>query len=423
MLIVIAALFTISQSANAQNYTREVSMQVFNSTIVRSINENDRVVYVENSKNNERVFLYYNDQLANPYLIGIRLPQFKNCDYYVNDYVIYDKDIYFCGYKRDVTSGDSTGIFGRVDTAGLNNISYCDVPGTINMRKIAVFEDAGKPHVVMVGDENKKTTILVEATVASASVWNITMSSSSPIENNYYDDLTVTDSHIVVVSRHRTGSGNAYIHLFDRPTTYLPILYSIASYFKTEYTVSGPIMVEHRAGSEYATVARTIGHEGYFFSCYDKTNHLGSSIFLLQETLNSCTLYDIRYNRLTKKTDVLTKNTRQGNTLYEIIHHLVSGMAVISSRYTTENAIRSLDYIENTGNMVASGFSLTDNNLLLYKYQPEIYTCFTMRMPHGNIVSNHYEPLEEDLKGLFFKQECVNIEPDLVIYRISTLCE
>lgn len=423
MLIVIAALFTISQSANAQNYIREVDLPANVNTIVRVINEKKRVVYVDNTKKNERVFLYYRDTLNTPYLflVGIQLAQFKDCEYYVNDFVVYKEIIYFCGHKIDVTTGDSTGVFGYIDPANLNNVTYCDVPGTIRMRKIQVFEDAESPHVVMVGDENSKTSTLAEALVNAPNIWKIVTSTDSKVENNRYDDLTVTDSHVVAVSRNRVGTHSAYVHLFNRPNTYVPILLTTAKYFGTDYNAHSPIMVEHRAGKEFVTVTNTASREGYYYSVYSGESHIASSKYMF--TIHGCTLYDIRYNRLTKKTDVLTRNTRQGSTQYEIIHHFTSGMSAITSHVNHENAIQSLDYIENTGNMVASGFSLTNDNLLLYKYQPEVYTCFTMRLPVGEIVSNPYEPEKEYFDGIYYTQSAVTVEPPLVIYRNSILCE
>lgn len=419
MLAVVAAVLTVSQAAYAQNYTREVDFKVNIKNIVRVVNEIDRVVYVENKIENKRVFLNYTDTVTNPYLVGIQLPQYKNCEYYVNDFVVYEKTIYFCGHKIDVTTGDTSGIFGRiVNPDSLNNISYCDVPKTLMMRKIQVFENAGSPHVVMVGDVNSNSSAIVEALQTPFFTWSISVMTSGVVENNYYDDLTVTDSHIVAVSRNRVDYNSAYVHLFNRPSSYAPFILMGAKYFGTSYNAYGPIMVEHRAGKEYATVTKSSASVsgGYYYSCYSGESHLASSVY---PSLIECTLFDIRYNRLTKKMDVLSRNTHQ----YEIMHNLTSGLAVTTSHINQENAIRSLDYIENTGNMVASGFSLSDSKLLLYKYQPENYTCFTKRYPHGESIDNIYEPEKETFKGFIYSQDMVIIEPSLVIYRISTLCE
>lgn len=422
MLAVVAAVLTVSQAAYAQNYTKFVDKQVDTKTIVRVVNEIDRVVYVENNTENKRVFLNYTDTVTNPYLVGIQLPQYKKCEYYVNDFVVYEKTIYFCGYKIHVTTGDTSGIFGCiVNPESLSNVSYCDVPGTLMMRKIQVFKDAGQPHVVMVGDKNSKTSILVEALTYSTNVWTMVTSTDSKVGGNYYDDLTVTDSNVVAVSRNRYGIHSAYVHLFNRPNSYASFILMGARYFGTNYYAFGPIMVEHRAGKEYATVTNILGENGYYYSCYSGENHIASSIY---QNLNECTLYDIRYNRLTKKMDVLSRNTWQGSTHYEIIHHRTNGSAVITSHINNEDAIRSLDYIENTGDMVASGFFLLGTNyLLLYKYQPENYNCFTMRMPYGEDIANPYDPQDEKFSGSFYTQRSIKTEPILVIYSISTVCE
>ncbi len=417
MLIVIAALFTISQSANAQNYAKEVSFQNSNIQIVRVLNENERVVYTEDAAHNDREFIFYTD--ASSVVGAVYLSEYEGFEYFVRDFVIFDGDIYVCGYKKDLTTGDSTGIFGKLNPANAYMISYCDVPGTTIMRKLVVFADSQKPHLVLIGDENSKTSIIVDVRLSSPNNWFITYSGISPIEKNKYLDLTVTDHCVVVVGRTRTGSHPINIHVFNRPTTYQSIFFIQAQMLTTEFNANATIFVEHRSGDEYAVVASMSPLLGYYFSVYNNVSHIATTSFFY----SSSRLFDMRHNQSTGKTDVLLRHIKNNVVQYEIVHHSASSLAYISSHNTLDYAITSLDYLGGSGDMVAAGFSSSNGYLQIYKYQPSVFRCFNEKHPMGTSVSNNIVMKEEKFDGVFYMREFITVENEIKGHKITTLCE
>ena len=418
MLAVVAAVLTVSQAAYAQNYVKETNFLNDNETsIVRVINDNDRVVYTENDSTGVRSFIFYTDVFS---VVGsvVVSTQIGVIHHYIKDFVIYDGKIYFCGYRRNTFMGDTVGIIGTLDPSNPGTTSYCEVPGTVQMRKIQVFEDFGKPHAVMIGDGVKGKSVLVDARVNTANDWVIEVYDNSIVENNYYYDLTVTDHYVVVTSRDHYGANYGVIHVFDRPTTYLSITFNPAQYFKTEYKAYGPILIEHRGGDDYATVTNSFLGLGYYYSTYNHVTHISTGEFSFKQ----CRLLDIKYNRGDRKTDVLVRYPDQGVVRHEIVHHLTGSTVIINSQSTDDKGITSLDWIGGTNYMVASGYSFDNHRLLLYKYHPGIFTCLKERYLSGVNVSNNYTPKEENFDGMKYTRHPYTQENGFNGHQITILC-
>ena len=132
----------LSSSTMGQDFIKYISWKLDSSSIIRTIDEDNWLVY--SIRDNVSSFTFVNESgLTAPTLV---FPTVQDGYYVVNDFEILNDSVFFCGYKKRWQGLDAA-FFGYFDLGSIltSNVLYCYELETVSrFDKIDLYDDGGK---------------------------------------------------------------------------------------------------------------------------------------------------------------------------------------------------------------------------------------------------------------------------------------
>lgn len=369
-LAVLALLSLLPPSAAGQELIRECNVKG-EPSLVRACSENVWMVYYEDGFGPSFAKVTSTGATAdNIWLIGLIA--------HVTDFEIVNNILYFCGI-----SANNTAVMGYFSLTNFPStlVYTCTVPMISNCRKLEAGYFNGTRHVLMVGDA-LGTSHIIDARDMGSNQWNFNISTYSS-EDDFYDDVAVTDNYVVISAR--DTAGKARLYRFNYPAANFPLLpqYNV-SYMIPNHSCQGEVLLDRCVGDTVAYLTRTSSTGFAVGICSMPGNFLACHIRLASNT-NPFELKDIKYNASVRHADAMMYDLANGSTsIFHITHPIILGGLtpwIISYSYTghlfNNQKLMSLDALSN-GRFIASGSGFNETGLLdIYRYKYDTWLlCF-----------------------------------------------
>ena len=380
-LAVLALLFLLPSSATGQELIRECNVKG-EPSLVRACSENVWMVYYEDG---------FGPTFAKVTSTGATADNI--CLYgliaHVADFEIVNNILYFCG-----TSLSNTAVMGYFSLTNFPStlVYTCTVPLIGNCRKLEAGYFNGTRHVLMIGDA-LGTSHIIDARDMGSNQWNFNISTYSD-NDDFYDDVAVTDNYVVVSARNVAGN-TARLYRFDQPAANSPLLPQInIPYMIPNHSCQGEVLLDECVGDTIAYLTRT-SSTGFAVGICSMPGNFQTCHIRLASNTNPFELKDIKYNASVRRADAMMYDLANGSTsIFHITHPIISvGIFpwVTSYSYTghlfNNQKLLSLDALGN-GRFIASGSGFNENGLLdLNKYIYDTWllcfnsTLITMTVP------------------------------------------
>lgn len=371
--LIVLILFGIK--VNAQEYTKIATNTKSTTSIVRSVNSTDRLVY--NQYSSQSAFMMYTDNGSTTQ--DLYLPDDVN----VSDFIIRDGMVYFCGNR--LISGQDKSIMGYFS---LTNFPYTTVYYHPNydftqfdkMDFYKVYSEAEpEVHIVMTAKNSDDQWTLVDAYPALNNNWmfNCLNELDDSLSGHVFYDIAVTDNYVVATSSKKIGFlGSCFLWYCTKPAVPGHHAFEIAVRRKCHLRLSGKMIVAHWKNNKFATA--TIGRNDFIqIDVFDSFLNMQSFGF---STLFGTNIYDMNYNADNNELDLLFRGSPNIN---HIIHFPMLGSGPVGTMSAHEYSgctIFDIDYVANSsGWFVTTGVSTPNEKLLrLYKYKYDYYgNCTT----------------------------------------------
>lgn len=362
-IILFALLLFTGLSSSGQELTRNFYQTTDEYSIVREVAKNEWLVL--NYHYPEHVFWLVTESGTTS--TGLRILDY---DLTISDFEIFDDTVFFCGNAL------STAIFGYYDLASFPSSTIHWVQWTEHFpaafEKLDIYRDNTTTHAVFTATEGENLNMIVDAMHTSSSHWSFNW--ASPYDDDYvFDDIAVTDSYIVAVSRYQPSGlyvcQPGKVWFIPRPSSGT-IFPATATYQITPFDLFSKAVLEHCEGN-FVTVTSTninpinLGCAAYngpsFFSA------VNASLFSLWERV-----VDAKYNKDSREMDIVTKPYKYSSDSY--VYHLTqslhnTGGPVDCHQYSDEH-LYSIDYLTHLPDcFIAVGHDAQTSILKVYRYK------------------------------------------------------
>lgn len=303
-LFLIVAAFLPFVTLHGQAKIEQILGVCGKSTIIREINSTQQLVYGEIDI---LTFSRVND--SSNLVDYMVLPSIFES---VSDFEIYDDTVWFCG-----SASDNTNLVGYFDLATfpLSIIRYFPITGVSRLTNIDVVGCRPR-QLVLIGVDYLGCTPIVNP-IRTPSGWEVydILFPAQENRNYYFDDLTLTDTYIVLTARiidnrnEPPVSDPATRSFDDGLLWYLdysisaggPLITAPVYYRDISYKVSYPFLIDKGLNDEFVTASigkYTLNNtttEGIIYSKYNVDFNLGTNLMLYP--IDSASLVDLRYNK------------------------------------------------------------------------------------------------------------------------------
>lgn len=385
-----------SLSAFGQEYIRRSYETILcDTSIVRHIGHDSVLVY--NKINQTSSFM-----IVTPSMTTV-IPTWYWESIYVNDFEVEGKWVYFCGYQ--LNGNVKKAIFGRfiLSRFGDNMLSYEILDTCTELLKLdhytyteemAPYVIYSEKHLVMIGTTGKRPDVLVDVDLGGL----VPGSPMPPIlgdalhastdETEYFDDVAVTDNHVVISTR-RKMEGIPIIDFwqFDFPpyagSCILP--FNVTHYCFGSPVAGSKVILEHPQGDEFAAVCKVAGYSKMAMLLVDPLTATAKTVEIMGDESQTIIPMDIKYNGHLKAFDILAFNVRFRDIpvnvtypmqIYHVTQNVINNVAPLGdgTRYDDEYLIWSIDHVKSSMCYVASGD--VSKKPVLFKYIQYLWkTC------------------------------------------------
>lgn len=410
LALLLALLTAVVPTVQAQEYIKEILDLTRKYSLIREYKEDKRVLCTFDD--DSVIFAMVTD--------GGTMSQYLSLKgkFSVNDMEVYGDTLYFCGEHYGDTQ---IGYFGYMDLMAFPSatVNINLLPSLLTCKKMEVMRscfDNGL-HIYITSDVSDTGDCLVDIRENGYSSWDCNRSTGD-VRERIYDDVAVTDNYVIVTVRNPTDS-SAYLYGYAHPAPGNHIFYQVAAVlnmnlanvvscilvesceqdyyvltFKSEVVGQNPLPL-------YMPLINVFSFNGIFSIYLPKSYYVWSA--------GSRYPIDLKYNPVSRETDVLVRNYQSSvSVIGEIFHIDASGNAV-GRHYDDvdfhEN-LHSLDFLHyDPVHFIASGVSI-DNALRIYKYDPQEFKRCSNEFP---ITNSGYKDLKLERDNLFL--EYIQIEP------------
>lgn len=338
---------------------------------------------------------------------GVTAPTLELPNYYnISDFEIYNDTVYFCG-RAD--SGSIVALFGYFSLVSFpySSVYCCHIQSLKELKKLAIYNNGNKPHVVFTGTMGKNKSVLSDAIISSYNSWDFAIAYDTYIDDLIFDDVAVTDDYIVSSSRiFNLDSG--LIQYFHKPPTYhtmFPYYYITRS---IEYNPISQILITACQKDTFATLCN-VSPSAFVMSKYNPLN----DVISLKSTIKRCESRDINYNADNKNVEVLVYDvgTEYGSSLTLDYDNALTMSAYIPEHRWLMQDMYSIDYlVSDPLKFIAAGREIGGVFVRLYRYKFDEW--------HGCTEETNIKALKIGNEGLWWEhkyQPMLNAEDAILI--------
>lgn len=206
---------------------------------------------------------------------------------------------------------------------------------------------------------------------------------ASTDENEYFDDVAVTDNHVVISTR-RKMEGIPIIDFwqFDFPpyagSCILP--FNVTHYRYGSPVAESPVILEHSQGDEFAAVCKVAGYSKMAMLLIDPLTATAKTVEIMGDECETLIPMDIKYKNLGKVYDILARNEQYRNVpeiylptmqIYHVTQNVINNVPPLgdgTNYIDTFYNIWSIDNIKASNYFVASGDGANYPVMLKYSY-------------------------------------------------------
>ncbi len=325
----------------------------------------------------------------------------------VTDMEIYEENLYFCGRLLTATNINFVGFFEINDLFfGSQQVTILPIPynpiDTVNsvplqgefvLSKIEVYKvprsSSDETHIYMIGDVSFNSSATTDYSCIldmknSGPSWSYDLV-YEPDRVYYFNDLTVTDSFLVVVGNKHGGTGE-YMHGYSLPlpgdpTTFDNTLYAggpstgFIQYWFTnafEYHPISKPLIETLTGNAFATACygKWQDNPGVIVTWYSTYGSIVYRYFVPNVTMTS-EFKDLKYNPATDNLFLMPDHFNSGTTNAFYGFGLAAGTC--NTYWPLLDELHSLDRVVDNIDVVASG--MIDGNLAIMKMETGESEC------------------------------------------------
>jgi len=394
LLAIILALGTYAMTQNALYMLPEITTKV---SLIREYEPGIDVVY--NNNGSLQSFLYI-DRIG-----GLALEAQSPYPIQVTDMEIYNETLYFCGHLTGSTNTNFVGFFDINDLFfgshqatilpvlynPVDTVNGIPIQGGFVLSKLEVYKVPGlsidETHIYMIGDvtfnssETTDYSCLLDMMYLGAS-WTYDMA-YEPDRVYYFNDLTVTDSFLVVVGNKHGGEGE-YLHGYYLPpfasqhtlnnTLYVGGGLNIQYWFTNswEYHPISKPLIETLTGDAFATACygKWQDNPGVIVSWYSTYGTIVKRYFVPNITGTS-EFKDLKYNDISDNLYLMPDH--QNSVAIDEFYGFKLGAGTCNVYHSALQEQHSLDRFVGGLDVLSSG-SL-DYHLAILKYETTEFDC------------------------------------------------
>ena len=296
ILVTVLFLSAFSPSFGQNMYRGVLNESMCDTSIVRETSKDTVLIY--NRRNKTSTFMLVPDNTtSNPWTIYFD-------DIYINDFEIFEKNVYFCGYTmvEDVKNA----VFGYLPLIPFPSSDlYCYITNECKeFKKLDVYETvemqfAEETHLVIIGTTNdSRSDALVDVSMFSPLPYNFSIHISLD-ENENYDDVAVTKNKVVVSSRNKVkGIPIVNFLYYDRPLLLgQNIFSSLANRLRTSSPAAEtPVFLEHTQNDSVAAVFKVLGYSRIAMLNLEVSSANYKSYEITVDSAETVIPIDIKYN-------------------------------------------------------------------------------------------------------------------------------
>ena len=363
-------------SAKAQDYTKEMMWTKSDNSIVRKVDNTNRLVYNEGYLHPS--FMMFTD--ASSSTQDLYLPD----SYSVSDFKVEGETVYFCGKTN--TGKAIMGYFSLTNFPYTSVYFYThDCYAEFNkMESYTIYSaSSSEYHIVMSARKSSGEWNMVDSYEIPYNRWLFYsyVTDSDSISGHKFTDIAVTNNYVLATSI-KTGTHNAskpYLWYFEKPTVLNSHMFSVRVQRRLfQYFQPSWILVEQIENNRFVTVCH-YGINSFAVDDYNGVYHNNNIFSSINWATSTCTLREVKKNLDSREVDILF----YGGTKLSLLTHRSqichlplavlenNGGTISAHQYQTQN-LKSFDYLENMSDCyIASGIPLsnTDCVLNLYKYK------------------------------------------------------
>lgn len=405
-MLIVGLFLSVSLSTFGQEFIQQAINKYSDISIVRKGNVDTIVIYSFCEDTSSFVLTTYGNTNPNEMY-------FDNL--VVNDFEIFEKRVYFCGYAIEGDEMKAAFGFFNLYQFPNGNIYYYVLDDFYELNKIDVYKTIElqfmeENHIVMTGAK-----VMVDVTFPFSAPPYCRVHETEN-EHEFYDDVAVTKNYVIVSSRNQENGIPVINYLeFNRPNVLGQDIFSMSvECIRVSSPVAkNPVLLEHREDDKYAAVYKNLGFQQMEMTLLEAPNSIqgGIEIFGNQDS-NTVYPLEIKYNKISNVYDILARKRitpyENAKAMFMQIYHVTSDeLSNISTqgngtKYPGDN-VWSIDQVPSTnGRFVASGNNVT---LKLFSYKFDQWYCpESFRYPYltgkptggyigGWTISSAYKPI------------------------------
>lgn len=356
-------------SATAQEFIRNVPILYPDTSIIRVVDTNSRLVY--NFDGVKPGFFLYTDGASTVPILNLPI------GVHILDFMVDYGVARFCGYRvTDDKTSSTEAIWGSfaLSTFPATTVYYSVDTELVSLNKIDVFSQTDSwnipiPHVVMLGTLSSTMSSIVDV-IPLTGEYHKTRSFT------IFDDLTMTNNYIVMTShdtlnhiwmiRKPVGAFSPH-HIFSVD----PIRYDLSSYYPEKQ------FVQSMFGDTIAVVGHFQSHAYLDIGWYTNNTNITpkARIPLTVDQNHDNQIVDVKFNKEDRELDVMMSLTEYGQKTGLALHmdrplYYYYGATIIPAHLLPSQIVHSFDngHYTQRKTYFASGMDGKNPSSFLYKY-------------------------------------------------------
>lgn len=368
---------------------------------------------------------------------------------YVNDFEVFDKNVFFCGYKLE--DGIKKAIIGSFSLHNIPNYDslyffrYYVIDECKEFKKLDVYRtDEGIPfgtfdiHVVSTGTTGTRSDALVDMVMMSSLPGGVPINCNLYLSNDTnenLDDVAVTDNYVIVSSRTK-DKGDLVVNFwhFGRPTVVGENIFctSINNLCVKTPIAETPVFLEHTKVNDYVATYKINGYSRIAMLQLEALNPNYNSVEITGIPMDNIFPMDIKYNRRNGVHDILARGEAGINLDYDLqmkIYHITPAIIQNTAPYGEGtwypyNQVWSIDPQNKTSNRFVASAGAA-NLVRMLRYNHYQWTGCSSRFEYnydiGKFTGSLYKP--EILIRLLLKEKTKHYPRERRPILFPVICE
>jgi len=378
-------LWLLAANAHAQEQTQHLPVVKCDTSIVRELDEQNRLVY--NEIHNYPCFIKFHDNsLTAP---ALQLPR----EVKVRDFIVHEGFVYFCGSISDANF-NTQAVLGYFDLQNfpVSSVQYVQVNTLKSFERMThyvVYNTEQKLHLVMTAVASNSVQALADAYFSSIGSWRFRVSvANTEFASHRLDNLITTNNYVVLASRtHDPLTPTGHLWCFERPQVPTGNIFSVSIRHNPTNIVSlSRVLLEslgHRHGlaNEYAVVFDTKFQDAFDVVRYNGI-HYQNTVRVSHDYFSIYTPIDMTFDTESNSLEILLKHKVQNSLPFptngpqKLPHSimdmayptLLAGGSVPTRTYRDETMHSLTRLVHHPGRFISSGFNNAEYTLRLYSF-------------------------------------------------------